>query len=51
MKKLNLQFIKCGEGLVENVIICEGRWLAENVRISSYGGGGLKLLKKPSYDI
>jgi len=27
------------------------RELAENVRILSYGKGGLKLLKKPSYDI
>jgi len=24
-------------------------WLAENVRIPSYGGGGLQLLKKKSY--
>jgi len=38
-----------GEGLVENVIWGEG--LAENVRIPSYRGRGLKLLKKPSYDI
>jgi len=39
-----------GEGLFENVI--RGRRLAENVRIPSYRrGGGLKLLKKPSYDI
>jgi len=30
--------------LVQNVIWGEG--LAENVRIPSYGGGGLKLLKK-----
>jgi len=28
-----------------------GRELAENVRIPSYRGRGLKLLKKPSYDI
>jgi len=40
-----------GKGLVENVIW--GRGLAENARIPSYiiGGRGLKLLKKPSYDI
>jgi len=38
-----------GERLVENVIWREG--LAENVRIPSYGGRDLKLLKKPSYDI
>jgi len=36
-----------GEGLVENVI---WRGLAENVRIPSYGRGGLKLLKKPNSD-
>jgi len=37
-------------GLVENVIWGEG--LAENVRIPSHmGREGLKLLKKPSYDI
>jgi len=28
-----------------------GRGLAENVRIPSYAGEGLKLLIKPSYDI
>jgi len=38
-----------GRWLVENVIWREG--LAKNVRISSYGGGGIKLLKKPSYGI
>jgi len=39
-----------GRRLVENVIW--GKGLAENVRISSYRGRGLKLLlKKPSYDI
>jgi len=38
-----------GEGLVENVIWGSG--LAENIRIPSYGGWGLKLLKKPSFDI
>jgi len=38
-----------GEGLVEKVIW--GRGLTENVRIPSYEGGGLKLLKKTSFDI
>jgi len=38
-----------GRGLVENVIWREG--LAGNVRIPSYRGRVLKLLKKPSYDI
>jgi len=38
-----------GEGVVEHVIWEEG--LAEIVRIPSYGGGGLKLLKNRSYDI
>jgi len=36
------------EKVVENVIW--GRGLAENVRIPSYGGRGLKLLKKTLYD-
>jgi len=36
-------------GEVENVIWGEGS--VENIKIPSYGGGGLKLLKKPSYDI
>jgi len=36
-----------GSGLVENVIW--GRELFENVRIPSYRGRELKLLKKPSY--
>jgi len=38
-----------GKRLVENVIWWEE--LAENVRIPSYGKRGLKLFKKPSYDI
>jgi len=36
-------------GLVENVLW--GKGLTENVRIPSYGGRGIKLLKKPSYDV
>jgi len=28
-----------------------GRWLVENVRIPSYRGRSVKLLKKTSYDI
>jgi len=54
-KKANSQFLLLylqymwGRGLVENVTW--GRGLAENVRIPLYGGRGLKLLKKPPYDI
>jgi len=44
-------WVEWGRGLVENVK-CGWRRLAENVRIpSNRRGWGLKLLKKPSYDI
>jgi len=56
LKKLNLQFMLLYLrymwalwGLVENVIW--GKGLAENVKYRHMRGGGLKLLKKPSYDI
>jgi len=35
-----------GEGVGQIVI-----WVAKILYDASYGGGGLKLLKKPSYDI
>jgi len=38
----------CGRRGFESVV---QRGLAENVRIPLYGGKGLTLLKKPSYDI
>jgi len=38
-----------GGGLVENVIW--GERLAKKVRIQLFRGRGLKLFKKPSYDI
>jgi len=43
--KLNTQF------LLLYLQYMSGRELVENVRIPSYGGRGLKLLKKPSYYI